>query len=146
MSGGGLRSPPSAAHRRPSIFPHALLRLVSTTGDQTFELAAGPHAWSSAAASTSDIAIYDPTISRRHAELIVGADGVQVKDLGSSNGTCINGEPGHGRPARARRHRHLRQGDLPPRRTGAPIRADPAPAIAAEAGPPAAADRARSSS
>jgi pSer/pThr/pTyr-binding forkhead associated (FHA) protein len=40
---------------------------------------------------TSDIAIYDPTISRRHAELIVETDGVQVKDLGSSNGTCING-------------------------------------------------------
>jgi adenylate cyclase len=39
----------------------------------------------------SDIALYDPTISRRHAELTVGTDGVQVKDLGSSNGTCING-------------------------------------------------------
>ena len=41
--------------------------------------------------SSSDIAIYDPTISRRHAELTWGPDGVQVKDLGSSNGTCING-------------------------------------------------------
>jgi adenylate cyclase len=40
---------------------------------------------------SSDIAIYDPTISRRHAELTVGMDGVRVKDLGSSNGTCING-------------------------------------------------------
>jgi adenylate cyclase len=65
-------------------------RLVSFSGDQTFEL---PHGRSLVVGRgvASDIAIYDPTISRRHAELTVGTDGVQVKDLGSSNGTCING-------------------------------------------------------
>src|SRR3954471_3863414 len=65
-------------------------RLVSFSGDQSFEL---PHGKSLVVGRgvTSDIAIYDPTISRRHAELMVGTDGVQVKDLGSSNGTCING-------------------------------------------------------
>jgi adenylate cyclase len=65
-------------------------RLVSFSGDQSFEL---PHGRSLVVGRgvTSDIAIYDPTISRRHAELIVETDGVQVKDLGSSNGTCING-------------------------------------------------------
>ena len=65
-------------------------RLVSFAGDQTFELLPG-RSLVVGRGVTSDIAIYDPTISRRHAELIVGADGVQVKDLGSSNGTCING-------------------------------------------------------
>jgi adenylate cyclase len=65
-------------------------RLVSFSGDQSFEL---PHGRSLVVGRgvTSDIAIYDPTISRRHAELTVETDGVQVKDLGSSNGTCING-------------------------------------------------------
>jgi adenylate cyclase len=65
-------------------------RLVSFSGDQSFEL---PHGKSLVVGRgvTSDIAIYDPTISRRHAELTVETDGVQVKDLGSSNGTCING-------------------------------------------------------
>jgi adenylate cyclase len=65
-------------------------RLVSFSGDQSFEL---PHGRSLVVGRgvASDIAIYDPTISRRHAELTVGADGVQVRDLGSSNGTCING-------------------------------------------------------
>jgi adenylate cyclase len=65
-------------------------RLVSFNGDQTFEL---PHGRSLVVGRgvSSDIAIYDPTISRRHAELTVETDGVQVKDLGSSNGTCING-------------------------------------------------------
>ena len=45
-------------------------RLVSFSGDQTFEL---PHGRSLVVGRgvTSDIAIYDPTISRRHAELIV---------------------------------------------------------------------------
>ena len=65
-------------------------RLVSFAGDQSFELLPG-RSLVVGRGVTSDIAIYDPTISRRHAELIVGADGVQVKDLGSSNGTCING-------------------------------------------------------
>jgi adenylate cyclase len=65
-------------------------RLVSFSGDQSFEL---PHGKSLVVGRgvSSDIAIYDPTISRRHAELTVETDGVQVKDLGSSNGTCING-------------------------------------------------------
>jgi adenylate cyclase len=65
-------------------------RLVSFSGDQSFEL---PHGRSLVVGRglSSDIAIYDPTISRRHAELTVGTDGVEVKDLGSSNGTCING-------------------------------------------------------
>ena len=65
-------------------------RLVSFSGDQSFDL---PHGRSLLVGRgvSSDIAIYDPTISRRHAELTVGIDGVQVRDLGSSNGTCING-------------------------------------------------------
>jgi adenylate cyclase len=68
----------------------ALLRLLSTTGDQSFELPEG-RTLVVGRGLASDIAIYDPTISRRHAELTVGADAVDVKDLGSSNGTCING-------------------------------------------------------
>ncbi len=65
-------------------------RLVSLSGDQTYELPVGRSLVVGRGVS-SDIAIYDPTISRRHAELTVGTDGVRVKDLGSSNGTCING-------------------------------------------------------
>ncbi|HET7426558.1 MAG TPA: adenylate/guanylate cyclase domain-containing protein [Gemmatimonadales bacterium] len=68
----------------------ATFRLVSATGDQTFELKEG-RTLVVGRGPSSDIAIYDPTISRRHAELTVVADGVQVKDLDSSNGTCING-------------------------------------------------------
>jgi adenylate cyclase len=65
-------------------------RLISFAGDQSFELPEGRSVVVGRGVM-SDIPIYDPTISRRHAELTAGPDGVQVKDLGSSNGTCING-------------------------------------------------------
>src|SRR5512140_412693 len=42
-------------------------------------------------AVTSDLAIIDPTVSRHHADLEVGNGGVTVRDVGSSNGTFVNG-------------------------------------------------------
>jgi adenylate cyclase len=68
----------------------ASFRLVSTSGDQSFEIPEGRSVVVGRGVS-SDIAIYDPTISRRHAELLAREDGIEVTDLDSSNGTCING-------------------------------------------------------
>ena len=65
-------------------------RLISEDGLQTFELPEGRSVVVGRGVTT-DIAVYDPTISRRHAELTAAPDGIQVRDLGSSNGTCING-------------------------------------------------------
>ena len=65
-------------------------RLVSFEGNQAFDLPDG-RSVVVGRGTTSDIPVYDPTISRRHAELTAGPDGVRVRDLGSSNGTCING-------------------------------------------------------
>ncbi len=42
-------------------------------------------------AVTSDLAIIDPTVSRHHADVSVGDGGVNVRDVGSSNGTFVNG-------------------------------------------------------
>jgi adenylate cyclase len=67
------------------------LKLVSFSGDQDFDLAAD-HVYVVGRAVTSDIPIFDPTISRRHAELKVSKTGIFLTDLGSSNGTFINGE------------------------------------------------------
>ena len=66
-------------------------RIVSTSGSQSFELPEGSTLLVGRAAS-SDIPIFDPTISRRHAKLISTGAGVRVSDLGSSNGTFVNGE------------------------------------------------------
>ena len=68
----------------------AMFRLVSESGDQSFELPPGKRIVVGRGLS-SDVPLHDPTISRRHAELIARADGVQIKDLGSSNGTYVNG-------------------------------------------------------
>ncbi|MBI2536207.1 MAG: FHA domain-containing protein, partial [Gemmatimonadetes bacterium] len=65
-------------------------KLISTTGDQTIDLPEG-RAIVVGRAVTSDLPIYDPTVSRRHAEVTLANGSVSVKDLGSSNGTYING-------------------------------------------------------
>ncbi len=67
-------------------------KLASTTGDQTIDLRAGS-IFMVGRAVTSDLPIYDPTVSRNHAEMQLTDGGVRVKDLGSSNGTFINGTP-----------------------------------------------------
>ena len=67
-----------------------MFKLLSTTGDQAIDLQPGRTVVVGRAV-TSDVPIYDPTISRRHAELRLTDGGVQVKDLGSSNGTFLNG-------------------------------------------------------
>jgi len=66
------------------------LQLISVAGDQNFDLTAD-RVYMVGRAVTSDIPIFDPTISRKHAEVHVTSAGVTIKDLGSSNGTFVNG-------------------------------------------------------
>jgi len=40
-----------------------------------------------------DVVVNDPNVSRRHAEFRHTVDGVVVTDLGSTNGTRVNGVP-----------------------------------------------------
>ena len=65
-------------------------KLLSTTGDQTVEIDPSKTLVVGRAV-TSDVPIYDPTVSRRHAELSARDGGVHVLDLGSANGTFVNG-------------------------------------------------------
>ncbi|HXQ28308.1 MAG TPA: adenylate/guanylate cyclase domain-containing protein [Gemmatimonadales bacterium] len=67
-----------------------MFKLLSTTSDQAIDLQAGRTVVVGRAV-TSDVPIYDPTISRKHAEVALAEGGVRVKDLGSSNGTFLNG-------------------------------------------------------
>ena len=65
-------------------------RLVSADGQLSFELRPGLPLVLGRALS-SDLPVLDPTVSRRHAELTIEPSSVQVRDLGSSNGTFVNG-------------------------------------------------------
>src|SRR5215208_6968520 len=47
--------------------------------------------------SSSDLAISSVAVSRRHARMIREGDGYVVEDLGSSNGTFLNGQKVIGR-------------------------------------------------
>ncbi|HYC50209.1 MAG TPA: adenylate/guanylate cyclase domain-containing protein [Gemmatimonadaceae bacterium] len=67
------------------------MRFKLTSADnQSFELKTGV-TQVVGRAPTSDIPVFDPTISRRHAEISTGDKTVDVRDLGSSNGTFLNG-------------------------------------------------------
>jgi adenylate cyclase len=67
------------------------LALVDAAGDPSVLLTAG-RTYSVGRAVTCDLAIQDPTVSRNHAELELVAAGVRVRDLGTTNGTFLNGE------------------------------------------------------
>jgi adenylate cyclase len=65
-------------------------KLTSTDGIQSYELRTGA-TLVVGRAPNSDIPVIDPTISRRHAEVECSDGGVMIRDLGSSNGTFVNG-------------------------------------------------------
>ena len=65
-------------------------RLISPDGTQSFDLKLNSPLIVGRA-PTCDLSVADPTISRRHAELVVDEDQVTLRDLGSSNGTFVNG-------------------------------------------------------
>lgn len=65
-------------------------KLTSTDGAHSFELKEGVMLVVGRA-PTSDVPVIDPTISRRHAEVEYRDGAITVRDLGSSNGTFVNG-------------------------------------------------------
>ncbi|NUS92571.1 MAG: ATP-binding cassette domain-containing protein, partial [Nocardia sp.] len=54
--------------------------------------------------SDNQIVVNDPLASRKHARLVAGADGLTLEDLGSANGTFVNGV--------RRQHTVLRERDI----------------------------------
>jgi adenylate cyclase len=67
------------------------LKLVATTGHQKVTLPRG-RALVVGRSIACDLPVRDPSVSRQHAEVELGPEGLQVTDLGSTNGVFVNGE------------------------------------------------------
>jgi pSer/pThr/pTyr-binding forkhead associated (FHA) protein len=50
-----------------------------------------PRSWTIGSAAECDLLVDRPTVSARHCRLTRDAEGYALEDLGSSNGTCVNG-------------------------------------------------------
>ena len=75
---------------RPTVEGSSALELQVTGGPEagrTIGLGTGSHLLGRG--SAADIRLDDPDVSRRHAVVAVGGDGISVTDLGSTNGTCL---------------------------------------------------------
>ncbi|MFI9051045.1 FHA domain-containing protein [Streptomyces sp. NPDC053427] len=84
---------PTTASRRPSAVSHP-------AGTHTFRRPSSVRPLPAAARTTrigrapgNDLVVDDLAVSRRHAELRAGPDGYEIVDLGSHNGTYLNGQP-----------------------------------------------------
>ncbi|MDH7569084.1 MAG: FHA domain-containing protein, partial [Armatimonadota bacterium] len=76
--------------------------LTDATGRE-FPLALGRN---SVGRQNADVLLTDPTVSRQHAAIVLEEERAWIEDLGSTNGTRVNGEP-----LAARQPRNLKNGD-----------------------------------
>jgi adenylate cyclase len=66
------------------------LRLVAETGSPSLVVTSG-RTFVVGRGAVCELPLQDPTVSRRHAELELAGAGVRIRDLGSTNGTYLNG-------------------------------------------------------
>ena len=73
---------------------HGLAREIVeiVLGDEKHQLE-GRGPWSVGRSQENDIVIHDPNVSRRHARISRADNGFVVEDLGSTNGTLLDGAP-----------------------------------------------------
>jgi len=68
-------------------------QLTSTAEGATFDLRFGYGVHTLGSGAGSDLRVSHPTVSRSHARLTCTDDGITVEDLGSTNGTAVDGTP-----------------------------------------------------
>ena len=67
------------------------LRVVVGGGGEPVEVAVPPVGVVVGADPSADVALADPAVSRRHCTIVPAGDGFEVADLGSKNGTFLDG-------------------------------------------------------
>ena len=68
-------------------------RLSCTADGDNYDFRLGTGVHTLGSATTSDLRVSDLTVSRSHARLTCSDEGITVEDLGSTNGTAIDGKP-----------------------------------------------------
>jgi transcriptional regulator with AAA-type ATPase domain/pSer/pThr/pTyr-binding forkhead associated (FHA) protein len=86
-------------------------QLTSSKQGATFDLRFGLGVHTLGSTTDNDLCVSDPTVSRCHARLTCTEDGVTIEDLGSTNGTEIDGKPVNG-PIQVDDHAKLKFGRL----------------------------------
>ncbi len=89
-SGPAASTEPDPATEADSALESLVFALHGATDGQRFELRSGA-VLGLGRALNSDLPVVHPTISRRHAELLAKDTEIAIQDLGSSNGTFVNG-------------------------------------------------------
>jgi adenylate cyclase len=67
-----------------------IVKLTAATGSPSVVVTGG-RPFTVGRVASCDLAVQDPTVSRRHAELELAGAGVRVRDVGSTNGTYLDG-------------------------------------------------------
>ncbi len=84
--------PPSPGHR--PRHPGALLELHVTEGPDSGQVVRlAPGRTRIGRSTDSDVCLHDAALSRVHAELHLGPDGIELADRGTTNGTFVDGVP-----------------------------------------------------
>jgi len=68
-------------------------QLISTAEGAAFDLRFGNGVHTLGSGNASDLRVGHPTVSRSHARLTCTDDGITIEDLGSTNGTAVDGTP-----------------------------------------------------
>lgn len=90
---GATRAVPSdTAERMGIVGAHPQLLVLDVSGEPTERISVTRDPIVIGRLSNSDVVLSDPNVSRRHAELRRDGDRWSVVDLGSTNGTLVNGK------------------------------------------------------
>jgi polyferredoxin len=84
-------------------------QLISTATGVSYDLRFGNGVHTLGSGATCDLRVSDPTVSRSHARFTCTDDGVSIEDLGSTNGTAVDGTPVDG-PVQVRDRARLKVG------------------------------------
>jgi adenylate cyclase len=106
-------------HVRPASAPRGTLRFEGADSHgqpHVFEIAVGKLTGGAIVGRAADqcaLVVAHPTVSRRHARLSLAGDALQIEDLGSTNGTAVDGRSvSAGLPAAFRPGSTIRLGDV----------------------------------